>query len=175
MKLASNILLDMTSGADRRTPEFGDAAPQMPNTILPVIETLAKGVIGITGAGLVADTSLNVSTLRAVPALAGATSATMVTLPKGLYTIDLIITARFVTSSVVGGVTPDIWIDIVNEALTVTSIMCSLYAVNLTQSTVQRRIRFAPQETVLIRARNAATIAAQTMDIHFSANVERHL
>lgn len=176
MIISSNVLLDMSSGADRRTILSGDSSPELAPTIVPTIETLTKTVIGNFNDTLQADTSFILSRLRAVAASAAASAETMITLPKGLYTLDFTITGRFVGVSVAGGATPDAWMDIVNSALTVNALIVSLYAATtLSQFSVSRRIRIAPTETVLVRARNAATGVGQTMDLHFGLSVERHL
>lgn len=174
MRVSTPIINAMALGSSRSTPELGDSEPQIPNVIQPTLETLAQTNVLGSAANVEADNSLLVSSRSNIPASTGAAVVTVATLKKGLYTLDMTISARFVGTPAPSGI-PDVRIEIVDEALTQAVDILTIFAQTLTAQNATRRIRVALAGTYLIRRRTEATGVGQTMEIGQSFSIERHL
>lgn len=174
MIVSSNVITHMSGGSSSRTLVEGDSVVQLPSVVQPVLETMLETSIGAVGITLIGESSLVVSATKAVAASSSASATTLFTLPKGLYTISLSLNSRFVGASAAGGATPDIWVDVVNTALSINALVTAQYAVAGFFSQ-NLKFRISPVEAVLMRYRNAATGVGQTIDSHLFVSVERHL
>jgi hypothetical protein len=174
MKCSTPILNHLVLGAARIIPEIGDSEPQILPLITATIETLAQTNVLGAATNVEADNSILVSALQNIAVSSGASVTTICTLKKGLYTIDLTISGRFVGTPAPNGVL-DAFVDIVDEALTQSVNLGGLFAQTLTAQVFSRRFRVALPATFLLRRRTTATGAAQTMEIGWGISVERHL
>jgi len=174
MKVSTPVLNAIALGAARVTPEVGDSDPRIDQTIQPVIKTLSQTSVVAGGVASVSDNSLLMSSASNIAASSAASTVTMATLSKGLYTLDLSIAARFVGTPAPNG-QPDVYIDLVDEALTQSARLVFLFAQTLTAQSHVRRLRIAIPGTFLIRRQTAATGVGQTMEIAWGLSVEREL
>jgi len=174
MILSTPVLNHIAIGAARITPQQGDSEPTLAQIIQPTIETLTLTNVLGAATNVEADNSVVISARTNIAASTAASTTTVATLRKGLYTLDFTIAARFVGTPAPSGA-PDVAIQIVDEAITQSVDLLTLYAQTLTSHTCNRRIRVCLHSTHLIRRRTEATGVGQTMEISESFSIERHL
>lgn len=174
MRIATPVLQAITVGASRIIPEVGDSEPVLVQQIHATIETLSQTSVVGPANNVEADNSVISSSRTNIPASSSAGTTTVSTLKKGLYTIDVSISGRFVGTPAPSGV-PDVRIEIVDEALTNAVDILTMFAQTLTSQTANRRIRLCLPGTFLIRRRTEATGVGQTMELGQSFSIERHL
>jgi len=172
--VSTPILHALALGAARIVPEQGDTDVHIPSEIYPCVDLIAQTAVQGAATNVEADNSLVLSAASNIPASTIASTVTACTLKKGVYTIDLQLSARFVGTPAPSGVM-DTRFTIVDEALTNEVTLLGLFAQTLTAQTINRRFRVALPGTYLIRRRTEATGVGQTMEIGWSLSIERHL
>jgi len=171
----SSVLNDVALGSTRIEPEVGDSQPQIRGIIVVNTPSLMKSIIGLPTGTITADASVCGAFSDHIAALAAVGAATMLTLQRGKWTLDMAICARYVGTPVVASGLPDLAIDIINVQLTTGVILVGDFAIDGEAHYVNRRIDLILTESVLVRRRNTATGAGQTMSVTFMVSAERHL
>lgn len=161
MKIASGILNQIASALPGSSPEINDTLLNVPNAILLTTEPIAPNY-RIIGSGGTSEASMN-SGIQINRNNVGAAFNTFFTLSRGLYDLDLFLTAKF-NYTQTPGTTPIIQILLTEPTGSGSNPLLALFA-NTNTSTANRKIRLLlPQDNWLIRLYTGAIGVAENVD-----------
>jgi hypothetical protein len=165
-------IVDLARGVDRRIIQDGDVQVIVPAVITPVAIALAPTVIGL-GTGVLANASATASS-SFTRTNSAPLNQEILRLPAGLYTIELMLSARF-NFTTIGAAGMDAFMRMINIPLVNTFNLVGLYAATGFNGSVTKDYKFLLQETYIFQANIGVTGVGQTVDMTASINAVRHL
>jgi hypothetical protein len=175
MIISTSAIIDLSAGTAKSVPAQGDSEPTVPGIIQPVVSPVIQHQF--RALGFLAETGTSVATNFSnltVGVSAGVTT-TLLTLPPGLYSLNLMLQGRFILTPTAGTGVPDIFIDIADALAVNRWILIGILAITAQVLTVNRTLEILTKEQFLLRFRQLATVAGQTIETFGSVNAVRRL
>lgn len=95
MIIDNALIGDIALGSDKNRPTEGDSETYVPASIQPIEKLLRAHHVWTPNTGQLVNGSIIVDRFESVVALGGATNTEMCTLPRGLWTVNWSLEARF--------------------------------------------------------------------------------
>jgi len=168
----TSLTSSLAIAADKATAEHGDDATVVPSTIIPVDKILSPHHVLVGGIGRVATTSFVTffEKLRAVST--GATADVIVTLTRGLWTINWSMQARCQATSVFG---QSVGIKFLISMEADTELIGAIYGETDDDNFTRGQVRFLLGQNADLRLDIRATVAADTIDALVCINGEKNI
>lgn len=165
------FISDLAVGSDRVIPTEGDAQLFMPPVLQPVVEPLRSHVVSNLSTDI-ANVS-RISERQNTYLNQAATSDALITLPKGLYELEISISAHANFTTLVLG--NSVTIDLVYQGFTITLFALKLAANNPQNFNFTRRLLLITEGLLEVRVPSTNAVATNSIAYEIGLNVIRIL
>jgi hypothetical protein len=175
MIVSTSAVIDLAAGTEKSVPQGDDSSPTIPSIIQPTVNPVVGHQFRPLGFQATTGTSVATNMSNLTIGVSAGVTTTILTLPPGLYKLDIQLMGRFILTPTAGTGVPDIFLDL-GDALAVNRwIVIGLLAITGQVLSVNRTLELLTKEVFLLRFRQLATVAGQTIEAFASVNVVRRL